>query len=109
LLGLIVVRTLGGLMQGNIAIANADAADISSPERRAKRFGLLGAMMGVGFIVGPVVGGFDGGHQPASAFLFGGQLDLAEFALWLFCVARIAAVGQTQSLCPGATPTPSKP
>ena len=39
--GLIVVRTLGGVMQGNIAIANAYVADISSPEQRAKRFALL--------------------------------------------------------------------
>lgn len=42
--GLIAVRTLGGAMQANAAIANAYVADISAPEERAKRFGLLGAI-----------------------------------------------------------------
>jgi len=54
--GLIAVRTVGGAMQANAAIANAYVADISAPEQRAKRFGLLGAMMGLGFIIGPVLG-----------------------------------------------------
>ena len=74
--GLIVVRTLGGVMQGNIAIANAYVADISSPEQRAKRFGLLGAMMGVGFIIGPVVGGLMGAINLHLPFYLAGGLTL---------------------------------
>jgi len=57
---LIAVRALGGAMQANAAIANAYVADISAPEQRAKRFGLLGAMMGLDFIIGPVLGGLLG-------------------------------------------------
>jgi len=82
--GLIVVRTLGGVMQGNIAIANAYVADISSPEQRAKRFGLLGAMMGVGFIVGPVVGGLMGAINLHLPFYLAGGLTLLNLLYGYF-------------------------
>lgn len=82
--GLIVVRTLGGVMQGNIAIANAYVADISSPEQRAKRFGLLGAMMGVGFIVGPVVGGLMGAINLHLPFYLAGSLTLLNLLYGYF-------------------------
>ena len=57
---LIAVRLLGGAMQANISIANAYVADFTPPEQRTKRFGMLGAMQGVGFIIGPVMGGLLG-------------------------------------------------
>ena len=82
--GLIVVRTLGGVMQGNIAIANAYVADISSPEQRAKRFGLLGAMMGVGFIIGPVVGGLMGAINLHLPFYLAGGLTLLNLLYGYF-------------------------
>ena len=56
---LVWVRLIGGAMQANIAVANAYVADITPPEDRARRFGLLGAMMGVGFILGPALGDID--------------------------------------------------
>jgi len=74
--GLIVVRTVGGAMQANAAIANAYVADISAPEQRAKRFGLLGAMMGLGFIVGPVLGGLLGAVNLHLPFYVAGGLTL---------------------------------
>ncbi len=82
--GLIVVRTLGGVMQGNIAIANAYVADISAPEQRAKRFGLLGAMMGVGFIIGPVVGGVMGAINLHLPFYLAGSLTLLNLLYGFF-------------------------
>ena len=82
--GLIVVRTLGGVMQGNIAIANAYVADISSPEQRANRFGLLGAMMGVGFIIGPVVGGLMGAINLHLPFYLAGSLTLLNLLYGYF-------------------------
>ncbi len=82
--GLIVVRTLGGVMQGNIAIANAYVADISWPEQRAKRFGLLGAMMGVGFIIGPVVGGLMGAINLHLPFYLAGGLTLLNLLYGYF-------------------------
>ena len=57
---LVVVRLIGGAMQANIAVANAYVADITPAADRARRFGLLGAMMGLGFILGPALGGILG-------------------------------------------------
>jgi DHA1 family tetracycline resistance protein-like MFS transporter len=57
---LILVRLFGGAMQANVSVANAYVADITAPADRARRFGLLGAMFGIGFILGPVTGGLLG-------------------------------------------------
>jgi len=84
LIGLIIARTLGGAMQANIAIANAYVADISAPEERAKRFGFLGAMMGVGFIVGPVVGGLLGAVNLHLPFYLAGSLTLMNLLYGYF-------------------------
>jgi MFS family permease len=54
---LLASRLLAGLMTGNVAAANAAVADISSPETRAKGMGLLGMAFGLGFILGPAIGG----------------------------------------------------
>ncbi len=50
-------RILDGITGGNIAIAQASIADVSKPEDRAKNFGLIGAAFGLGFIIGPYIGG----------------------------------------------------
>ena len=84
LIGLIIARTLGGAMQANVAIANAYVADISAPEERAKRFGFLGAMMGVGFIVGPVVGGLLGAVNLHLPFYLAGSLTLMNLLYGYF-------------------------
>jgi DHA1 family tetracycline resistance protein-like MFS transporter len=84
LIGLIIARTLGGAMQANVAIANAYVADISAPEERAKRFGFLGAMMGIGFIVGPVVGGLLGAVDLHLPFYLAGSLTLLNLLYGYF-------------------------
>jgi DHA1 family tetracycline resistance protein-like MFS transporter len=53
---LFVARIIDGLSGGNITTARAYIADISSPEERAKRYGLIGAAFGLGFICGPALG-----------------------------------------------------
>jgi MFS transporter, DHA1 family, tetracycline resistance protein len=78
---LIAVRTVGGAMQSNAAVANAYVADITPPQERARRFGLLGAMMGVGFIVGPVAGGVLGAIDLHLPFWVAGMLAMAN---WLY-------------------------
>ena len=50
-------RALDGFTGGNLAVANAAIGDISTNENRAKNFGALGAAFGLGFIVGPYLGG----------------------------------------------------
>ena len=78
---LIAVRLVGGAMQANVAVANAYAADITPPEDRARRFGLLGAMFGLGFILGPVMGGLLGAIDLHLPFFAAGTLALAN---WLY-------------------------
>lgn len=54
---LVAARLLGGAMAGNISIASAAIADVLSGRDRAKGMGLLGAGIGLGFVVGPAIGG----------------------------------------------------
>ncbi|MDP1899233.1 MAG: MFS transporter [Rubrivivax sp.] len=80
---LVVSRIFGGGMQANAAVANAYVADISPPEQRAKRFGMLGAMFGIGFILGPVIGGLLGGIDLQLPFFVAGGLALANLVYGL--------------------------
>lgn len=73
---LVVIRFFAGIMCANIAVANAYVADITEPENRARNYGLLGAMMGIGFILGPVTGGLLGNDNPRLPFLIAGVLCL---------------------------------
>ncbi len=75
---LIVARLVGGAMQANQAVANAYVADITPPELRAKRFGMLGAMFGLGFILGPVLGGLLGAVSLNLPFFVAGSLALVN-------------------------------
>ena len=54
---LFISRIIGGISGGNLSVAQAAIADITPPKDRAKQFGLIGAAYGVGFIIGPVIGG----------------------------------------------------
>jgi len=73
---LIAVRLFSGAMQSNVSVANAYVADITPPADRAKRFGLLGAMFGLGFILGPVMGGLLGAIDLRLPFFAAGVLAL---------------------------------
>ena len=58
-----LVFTLGGIMAGNISTASAVAADITSGKNRASGMILIGVALGLGFILGPAIGGFAYGWQ----------------------------------------------
>jgi DHA1 family tetracycline resistance protein-like MFS transporter len=75
---LIVVRLFSGAMQSNASVANAYVADITEPAERAKRFGMLGAMFGIGFILGPVTGGLLGALDVRLPFFAAGSLALVN-------------------------------
>ncbi len=55
---LVLGRALGGIMAGNISTASAVAADITSGKNRASGMILIGVALGLGFILGPAIGGF---------------------------------------------------
>ena len=81
---LIAVRLVGGAMQSNQAVAQAYVADITPPAERARRFGLLGAMFGVGFILGPVMGGLLGHIDLQLPFFVAGSLALLNLLYGYF-------------------------
>ena len=64
---LFAARALAGACAGNIAAAQAYIADITKPEERAQGMGLIGAAFGLGFIIGPALGGLLAGNDPATA------------------------------------------
>ncbi|MBI2511452.1 MAG: TCR/Tet family MFS transporter [Opitutae bacterium] len=57
---LVVARVIAGLTAGIMATANAYIVDVTPPEKRAGAFGLLGAAFGIGFVLGPAIGGWLG-------------------------------------------------
>ncbi len=65
---LFVGRIIAGLFGASFTTASAYIADVSTPENRAQNFGLIGAAFGLGFIVGPVIGGLLGGYGPRVPF-----------------------------------------
>ncbi len=81
---LVGVRLVGGAMQANTAVANAYVADITQPGERAKRFGMLGAMFGLGFIVGPVMGGLLGAIDLRLPFFAAGGMALLNLLYGYF-------------------------
>jgi DHA1 family tetracycline resistance protein-like MFS transporter len=66
---LFAARALAGACAGNIAAANAYIADVTTPENRAKGMGMIGAAFGLGFIIGPALGGVVAGSNLANADL----------------------------------------
>ncbi len=67
---LFVARTIAGFTAGVFATANAYIVDVTPPEKRAGAFGLLGAAFGLGFIIGPALGGFLGNIDIRLPFWF---------------------------------------
>jgi len=72
---LIGARLFDGITGGSIAIAQAVGADISTPQERAKNFGLIGASLGIGFMMGPLLGGVL--SDPAIVSWFGAPFAFA--------------------------------
>ncbi len=81
---LVAVRMFSGAMQSNISIANAYVADITPPQERARRFGLMGAMFGIGFILGPVLGGILGDIDLRLPFVVAGSMALINWCYGFF-------------------------
>ena len=81
---LVVGRILGGLTSASIATIYAYIADITTPENRAKGFGLIGAAFSGGFILGPSLGGFLGEIGPRVPFWVAACLSGIAFLYGLF-------------------------
>lgn len=81
---LLLVRFVSGAMQANVAVAQAYVADITPPSERARRFGLLGAMLGIGYTLGPVLGGVLGAIDLRLPFFVAGTLALVNTLYGVF-------------------------
>lgn len=78
---LFVGRIIAGVMGASFTTAGAYIADISTPENRAQNFGIIGAAFGLGFIIGPVIGGLLGDLGPRVPFIAAAALT---FLNWLY-------------------------
>ncbi|WP_407568735.1 TCR/Tet family MFS transporter [Deinococcus altitudinis] len=81
---LLLGRIIAGITGASITVANAYVADVTRPEDRARNFGLLGATFGVGFILGPALGGLLGNLDLRLPFAFAAGLSLLNAAYGFF-------------------------
>lgn len=81
---LFVGRVLAGMAGASFTTANAYIADISTPEKRAQSFGLVGLAFGLGFIIGPVIGGVFSKFGIRVPFLIAAGLSLLNFLYGFF-------------------------
>jgi len=75
---LFIGRTISGITGASVTTASAYMADISDESNRAKNFGMIGAAFGIGFIIGPMLGGFLGEIGPRIPFLVAAGLALCN-------------------------------
>ncbi len=81
---LFVGRIISAMTSASFTTANAYIADVTTPDQRAKSFGMIGAAFGLGFIVGPLIGGVLGDIDHRLPFWFSAGLALLNFAYGLF-------------------------
>jgi DHA1 family tetracycline resistance protein-like MFS transporter len=81
---LFVGRVISGITAASISTAGAYIADVTPPEQRAAKFGLLGAAFGAGFVVGPALGGVLGDISPRLPFWVAAAFSLANGLYGLF-------------------------
>jgi len=73
---LFAARILDGLTGGNVSVAQAMVADTSTPQNRAKRFGILGSSLAFGYVIGPFIGGVFNELSPQAPFFFAAGISL---------------------------------
>ena len=94
---LFVARALSGIFGGSYAAAQAAIADITRPEERARNFGFVGAAFGVGFVVGPAIGGFLGELSPRAPFVAAAILAAANMLYGLIVFPETLAAGRRRA------------
>ena len=90
-------RIIAGIAGATFATANAVVADIIPPENRAKYFGLNGAAWGMGFIVGPVVGGLLGQYGPRVPFFAAAVFTAINFLIALAVLKETLPDGERRA------------
>lgn len=88
---LFVGRVIAGLCGASHVIASAYIADVTAPEERARAFGMIGAAFGVGFVLGPAIGGLLGEFGPRVPFWVAAGLAALNFLFGLFILPESLA------------------
>ena len=81
---LLVGRVISGITAASFSTAGAYIADVTPPDKRAARFGMLGAAFGLGFVLGPAIGGLLGHVDPRLPFWCAAGLSLLNATYGLF-------------------------
>jgi DHA1 family tetracycline resistance protein-like MFS transporter len=92
---LVIGRAIAGLTAANMAVATAYITDITPEDQRAQRFGLFHAMFGIGFIIGPILGGLLGDIWVRAPFIAAAVLNALNLALAFFLLPE-SRPGQKQ-------------
>lgn len=88
LIWLFVGRIIAGITGASFSVAYAYIADISPPEKRAQNFGLIGTAFGLGFVIGPALGGGLGELGTRVPFFAAGAFALMNFLFGFFALAE---------------------
>jgi MFS transporter, DHA1 family, tetracycline resistance protein len=91
---LFVGRAVSGITSSSYSTATAYIADVTPPDQRAAKFGMLGAAFGLGFIIGPAVGGVLGDIGLRLPFYVAGALSLANAAYGFFILPESLPPGK---------------
>ena len=94
---LFVARILDGITGGNVSVAQAMVSDTSTPENRARRFGILGSAFGFGFIIGPALGGLLSKFGDQVPFFFAAFLALLGTLCTLFLLKETNPKGKIKN------------
>jgi len=84
-------RVLSGIATSNMTAAGAYIADVTPPEKRAAAFGVLGSAFGLGFVLGPAIGGIVGNVNPRLTFWAAAAFALANTLYGLFVLPESLA------------------
>lgn len=81
---ILLSRITGGMLSANVAVAQAYIADVTPAHERSAAFGRIGAVFGIGFVLGPAMGGILGELDPTVAFQAASAVALVNFLYGLF-------------------------
>ncbi len=101
---LFIARAFDGITGGNISVAQAVIADVTTPQNRSKTFGLIGASFGLGFIIGPFLGGILSESRlvpwfnAATPFWFAAILNCVNLVLVIICLAETFKVDREKKI-----------